>query len=432
MDVLMEETNLPRDELQRLKIAVEELSILNDLAVAAGSTLEEEKMLDIIVHKSIKALHAEQGAIQLITEQADSPLRTLIRELDSSSRILDYKVGINITGWVLKYQKPLVIADLATDTRFLTTEQERSEIHSLLCVPIRHRDQLLGVLMVVNRKGSEAFSEDDQRLLSIIASQSGQLIHNMKLQQSELEERRLKQELELAHKIQQKLLPKEDPTCRLFEVAACYEPAEAVAGDYYDYFYRDEQLSGIVIADVSGHGTSAAMVMTLVKGILCSVTQKNQSPAQILTEVNAILCKILPRQMFVTMIFIQLDPSHKRLRFASAGHTPLVFYQSQSNSCQMMECRATALGLKSEVQYEEKELAVASGDFIFAYTDGVTEAADAEHQLFGEERLIHSVCASCAESASDIICRVRQDVRDFLGHTLHEDDIAMIGIKIKP
>ena len=418
------------DELARLQVAVDELSILNDLAIAASTSLEVEKMLEIIVHKSVKALHAEQGALQLVTEHSDAPLRTFVRRMDSESRIMPYSVGINITGWVLKYQKTLVIEDLASDPRFHSTPEECTEIHSVLCVPVQFRARLLGVLMVINHKSGTVFSPEDQRLLSIIAAQSGQLIHNIYMQQAELEKIRLKHELEMAHKVQYGLLPKGRPPAEAFEMAICYEPAEVVAGDYYDYFQLDDNGIGIVIADVSGHGVPAALVMTLVKGVLHSVVHKSNSPGAILTDVNAVLGPILPPQIFVSMVFMLLDVKNMCLRIASAGHPPVLVARAADGTCAFVECRGLALGLKSDSRYEEKEQSLAPGDFILAYTDGVTEAADAGHEMFGDQRLLEAAASAVNETAAGLVERIRQSVREFSGHADHNDDIAMIGIKM--
>lgn len=431
MVIVMDKDKNHHNEIHKLKIAVEELSILNELAVAASTTLEVERMLDIIVHKSIKALHAEQGAIQLITQQSDQPLKTLIRQMDSENSLLNYKVGLNITGWVLKFQQPLNIENLATDARFQTTDLERADIRSLLCVPIQFRAQLLGILMVVNHKDGGPFTEEDQRLLSIIASQSGQLIHNMQMQQGELEKIRLQQELQMARKIQFSLLPKDKPVSKSYEIAICYEPAEAVAGDYYDYFKLSEEKIGIVIADVSGHGTSAAMVMTMLKGVLHTVAKKYESPSQVLSEVNTILYRILPPQIFITMIFMQLDTEKYHLCFSSAGHNPLLYYNSLKKSCEMIECKGLALGVKDQVSYSDKDMTVQPGDFILAYTDGITEVIDKQDEMFGEQRLLDAVAKGIEEKSDDMICHIREQIHNFLGHSTHQDDIAMIGIQVK-
>ena len=198
------------NEVERLKSAIQELTVLNDLAITASSSLEVNQVLDIIVEESIKATKGEQGSILLLTEQEDSPLKTLIRQQDRS-RLLTYKIGTNITGWVLKHQQPLIIDDLSTDERFNTTEQERQEIRSVLCVPIRFRAKLLGIIMVTNKKTLEPFSKGALRLISIIAAQSGQLIRNSQLQQETREKKRMEQELEMAGNMQKGFLQFKKP-----------------------------------------------------------------------------------------------------------------------------------------------------------------------------------------------------------------------------
>ncbi|MEK6571705.1 MAG: GAF domain-containing protein, partial [Bacteroidota bacterium] len=211
-------------EVRRLKSAVEELIVLNDLAVAAGKTLEVSDMLDLIVEKSIKAVKAEQGSILLVTEEKDAPLKTLIRQADQRSRMMTYRVGSHITGWVLTYQQPLLIEDLATDQRFKTSDQERKDIRSVLCVPIRFQAKLIGILMVTNKKTLEPFSSDDLRLLSIIAAQSGQFIRNSQLQEETLQKKRMEQALAMAREMQISLLPKKVPETKSLEIHSYFNP----------------------------------------------------------------------------------------------------------------------------------------------------------------------------------------------------------------
>ena len=262
------------NEVRRLKSAVEELIVLNDLAIAAGKFLEVEEMLDLIVEKSIKAVKAEQGSILLVTEEKDAPLKTLIRQADQRSRLMPYKVGLHITGWVLTHQQPLIIENLATDTRFHTTEQERKEIKSVLCVPIRFQAKIIGILMVTNKKTLEPFGADDMRLLSIIAAQSGQFIRNSELQQETIQKKRMEEALAMAREMQLSLLPKKVPETKAIEISSYFNAADEVGGDYYDYFDLAENRIGVVVADVSGHGPSAALVMTMIKGILHTITKK--------------------------------------------------------------------------------------------------------------------------------------------------------------
>lgn len=191
--------------VENLQFAIQELTVLKDLAIAAGQTSDVDQMLDTIVEKSIRAVRAEQGSILLVTEEKDAPLKTLIRHEDNKSRLMTYKVSISITGWVLKHLKPLKVDDLANDPRFNVSEQESREIRSLLCIPILSGARLLGVLMVTNKNGHEPFSDSDLRLLTIIASQSGQLIRNSQLQQEAFakKEQELAQQRLIARRLQE-------------------------------------------------------------------------------------------------------------------------------------------------------------------------------------------------------------------------------------
>lgn len=419
------------NEVQRLKSAVEELTVLNDLAIAAGTSLEVDRILDIIVEKATRAVKAEQGSILLVTEEKDAPLKTLIRQqVDQRSRILTYKVGSHITGWVLTYQQPLMIENLATDPRFHATEQERKEIRSVLCVPIRYKAKLIGILMVTNKKTFEPFTSDDLRLLSIIAAQSGQLIQNSKLQEEALEKRRMKQELAVAREIQMSLVPKRLPETKALDISSYFNPAEEIGGDYFDYFDLGEDRIGVLVADVSGHGVSAALVMAVVKGVLHSITQRFESTDKVLLEMNSILNRIVPREMFVTLMFLVFDLKNKTLRYSSAGHNPLLFYDSVSRSCGMTDLRGPALGISNLSVYKEKEIPLDCGDVFFVYTDGVTEAVNERLEMFEGNRLIQAVEEVTSKRAWEIIDHVKGKLREFTGKAPQNDDVAMIAVKV--
>jgi sigma-B regulation protein RsbU (phosphoserine phosphatase) len=417
------------NEIERLKSAVEELTVLNDLAIAASSSMEVDQVLDTIVEKSIKALKAEQGSILLVTEQQEKPLQTLIRQADRISRTMTYKVGDHITGWVLKHQAPLVIENLATDHRFNTTEEEKKAIRNLLAVPTQFKGKLLGLLMVTNKKTSEPFSKDDIRLLSIIAAQSGQLIRNSQLQQETLEKERLAQELETARKIQMGLIPPTTPVLQAFDFASHISPAEEVGGDYFDFLTLQDSLLGIVQADVSGHGAAAAMIMAMLKGILHSITHNFSSADKALQEINQILHHTSPPDMFITMTMMVLDPQTKTMQFSNAGHNPPIFYESQSHTVSLLENPGCALNCDVHPVYQVKDIKFNENDLIFVYTDGIPEAFNRNSEMFGYERLKESVQKAAERPAPQIIELVKMEFLKFLDGSPQTDDIAMIAIK---
>ncbi len=419
------------NEIQRLKVAVEELSVLNDLAVAASSSTDVDQMLDIIVQKSIKAVKAEQGSISLVTDQADNPFRTLIRHIDRTYERPAFKIGIHITGWVLRHKQALMVENLSTDNRFCASEDERKAVRSVLCVPIWSQAKIIGILMMLNKKTREPFNAEDMRLLSIIAAQSGQLIHNSRLQAEAMEKKRMEHELSLARRIQVSLLPRKDPSGTKLEVASYYVPAVEVGGDYYDYFSLGDQRIGIVVADVSGHGSSAAMMTTMLKGMLNSMVRQFESVGDALTEMNFILSQIIPKNMFITMLMLAFDLKDNVLRLSNAGHNPMVHYDSSSGFCELIEFPGCALNVVSNSTYRVKEIPLKSRDLFFIYTDGITEATNDRMEMYETSGLMQSVQKKAAESPQTVIDHVKDDLIAFTGKTVQADDMLMIAVKVK-
>ena len=427
-----EPTKLSRleKEIKSLRSALEELTVLNEIAISASSSLETDQILDIIVEKSIKAVKAEQGSILLVTGQEEAPLKTLVRQVDHRSRLLTYKVGTHITGWVLKHRLPLIVEDLATDSRFKTTDQENKEIKSVLCVPIQFRAKVIGVLMVSNKKYLETFTVEDQRLLSIIAAQSGQLIRNSQLQQDVIDKKRIEHELALARRIQLNLLPQKTPAIAELDIASYFNSADEVGGDYYDYFLLNDGQLGIVLADVSGHGPSAALVMTMVKGILHSITHKFESVSKLIAEMNYIICPILPPEIFVTMVFLVLEMKNKKLRYANAGHNPMVYYSGAKQKCFLKELPGPALGISPASSYQEESISCNSGDMLVIYTDGLTEAANEHGEMYTIDKLCNNVTEVCDKSAENIIKFIKESLYSFTANASQDDDIAIIAVKL--
>lgn len=416
-------------ELERLKSAVEELTVLNDLAIAASSTLEVDQMLDTIVQKSVKAVRAEQGKIMLVTEQQGSPLQTLIRQDNVSGRSAAFNVGTHITGWVLKNQKTLMIENLATDNRFITSEEEKKGIRSVLCVPIWYRANIIGVLMVTNKKTDEPFTENDSRLLSIIAAQSGQLIKNSQLQEETIEKKRMEQELFLAQRIQQSLIPQKIPESESLDIACHFSPADEVGGDYYDFFQIDTGKIGVVLADVSGHGVSAAMIMTMVKGILNTIAHQFSTASEAIGKINLILSRIAPPEMFVTIVFLVFDTERKVLQVSNAGHNPIVYYNGKTHKPDWIKIPSCALNLSLEARYQIEEISLSPNDLFILYTDGVTEATNSESEMFGEGRLLEAIKKNTDKSADKIIQNIQTDLSRFTNNASQSDDIALMAIK---
>ena len=428
----MQQVKILEREIARLKSAVEELSVLNKLALAVGSALTTDQVLNTIVHEAVKAVKAEQGFIKLFTPTSDRPLQTLIRQQnDDLNNGATYQLDDQITGWVLKTRQPLKIDDLANDARFKTTRAAQQGIVSLLCVPILMQAELLGILMVVNKRHGQKFSHGDLRLLSIMAAQSGQLIRNAKLQQQALEKEHLQRELELARQIQLSMLPKQNPQIEGLAMAHYIAPARTVGGDYYDFIpFSDHQLI-LVIADVSGHGPSAALVMTLLKGVVRSLVSNATLSAQTLQKINRIISQIIPAGMFITLQLMLFDLQKKRLFYANAGHNPALFYQAQEGTCRELYLASCALNILPDFSYLVQDFPLQTGDVIVAYTDGITEAMNAEGEMFGSERLSRLILHLAKHEPEQMVSQILHEIEGFTNHAEQSDDRALVVVKVQ-
>ena len=221
-----------QEENKRLRTAIEELSVLNEISTAISSTQPLEQIIDLIVRKCVKHLKVEQGAVMLLDEQdQEKPFRTMIRKQDSVANYLPYRLDAQLTGWMLKNKTPLLINDLEKDSRFNFMVNNEFPIHSLLSVPMNVKGKMIGLITVFNKKTNIGFSNNDQRLLGIISAQSAQIIENARLYQEEQALIHLQEEMRLAYEIQVDLLPKFQPKVLGYQIAGKSIPAKDVGGE---------------------------------------------------------------------------------------------------------------------------------------------------------------------------------------------------------
>jgi serine phosphatase RsbU (regulator of sigma subunit)/anti-sigma regulatory factor (Ser/Thr protein kinase) len=257
-------------------------------------------------------------------------------------------------------------------------------------IPLVSQGELVGLLNLGPRMSEQDYSTDDRTLLNDLATQAApalrvaQLVREKQVQ--DLERERIEQELRVARLIQQTLLPKELPELGGWQIAAYYQPARAVGGDFYDFLHFDDGRLGLVIGDVTDKGVPAALVMATTRSILRSTAHTSVSPGKVLEQTNNLLHPDIPPKMFVTCLYAILDPVSGRLEYANAGHDLPYLRHNGTTS----ELRATGmpLGLMPDMSYEEKEVTLAPGDSVLFYSDGLVEAHNVAREMFGFPRLM--------------------------------------------
>jgi len=254
-----------------------------------------------------------------------------------------------------------------------------------------------------------------------------------KAQEELLAQDRLRQELRIAKEIQSALLPKEFPRIQGFEVSARYQSAEEVGGDYYDFFWVDHRRLGCVIADVSGKGVPGALGMTVTRNILRSKAVGRAWPSQVLAETNRLLRDNLKRGMFVTMFYAILDVREKTLLCANAGHHPLLVFR-RGGGYEVVDPPGMALGLSEGPEFEHSlsdiTVQLYESDMCILYSDGVSEAVNAQGEEYGERRLIHLLERRKGGSLDDLLKEVQDDLTTFTAGRVQHDDITLVGMKV--
>ena len=416
-------------EISKLKLAVKELSVLNDISAAVSTAHDLDKVIELIVRECVNHLNVEQGAIMMLDEsEEDDQFHTIVREVDTNTDIVPYHFGVQLTGWMIKNQKPLLINEIASDTRFTNLSDGEFPINSILSVPLKTKGRLIGVLNVFNKLNSEGFTSDDQRMLSIIGSQSAQVVENARLYEEELALKQMEEELKFANGIQKNLLPKSNPKIEGFDIAGKSMAAKEVGGDYYDFINIDNNKNVICLGDVSGKGMPAAMLMANLQATLRGQALFTSSAAECMSRANTLLYRSTDSQKFATLFYGILDSNSNIFHFSNAGHDPPILL-NLAGKIERLTKGGTVLGFMEQYKYEEDNKELNSGDTIIIYSDGITEALNENDEEFGEDKLLDLITKNRTDSAEDIINNVFTSVKTFVKNVPQSDDITIVVIK---
>jgi serine phosphatase RsbU (regulator of sigma subunit) len=322
---------------------------------------------------------------------------------------------------------PLLASNAQVDDRLSGRQSIMAlGLRSILCVPLQHKGETLGVVYVDNRLQSGIFTPDDLDLLRAIASSAAVAIENARLYQVSIEKARLERELQVARQVQVSLLPRSVPQRAGWEFAASWQPALEVAGDFYDFVHLDGNHLAIVVADVADKGMPAALFMATTRTTIRTMLTQEHSPGRALTLANQLLCDDASHGMFVTVFCAVLELGSGRLRFANAGHNPPIVCGGGASPLRTLGRTGMALGIERESLVDEAETRLGNGDFVASYTDGVTEACSPGGEQFGVSRLEEILQKTGPAAAQAIVDSVGRSVLAFCGSHSLLDDMTLV------
>lgn len=302
----------------------------------------------------------------------------------------------------------------------------------LLLAPVRHAGRDLGVLAVAGSPG-RTFSDNDFEVFCSLAEQSSFALGNSLMHREVAQKRSLERELRMASEVQRVLLPADDPELPGFRIRGTNVPASIVSGDYYDYLDLSSGELGVAIADVSGKGVSAGLLMATCRSALRALARGCDSPARALAAVNRQLFHDMHEDMFISMAYLVLRDGENRLRLARAGHEPPLLYRAEQRKVEVLKPAGLAIGIDRGPVFErvtrDYESPFVQGDCLLLYTDGVTEAENAESEEFGKARLQRAFAEAAPLGAGAVVEMLQEELGRFVAGHRQLDDVTMVAIE---
>ncbi len=401
---------------------IQDLFLLQRVAQRINSNLDLDALLEEIVNDVSQTFACSRLAVFLKEDQTNELVVGEDCGGDAEHYIKGERIKIGefgIVGHVAATGETYYAPDVTLDPYYeVGDDQTRSEV----AIPLRSHGQLIGVFNA-EHKELDGFSPGRIQLLEALAGHVATAIENARMFQRErMEKERMLAELSEAQRIQQALFPGQPPAIPRFAIHGLCQPCQEVGGDWYDYIPLQDGRLAIVLADVSGKGMGAALLMSSTRTVLRMVAEGGLPPAEVLCRVNRVLLKDFPRAKFVTMVYALLDPKRGSIVFASAGHLPPLLVDA--SGAHFLETEAgLPLGIR-ERSFSERTIEMTAGSRLVFYSDGVTEAMNSSLEQYGETRLRDHVANPSASTQS-----VVNDVRTFTAGQSASDDVTVVMVQ---
>jgi phosphoserine phosphatase RsbU/P len=430
-------------------------AFLHDLGSAIESDTTVKALSRMIVDGIDKVVSARGGAIYYLSEDGQFlvpaymsdqcppligvPVEILKRAerdprvLESHVRLAKVAIDEGILGHCLSIREAVRVPDVKNHVAFRDAFVRYEGDVAVLIAPLRHAGKELGVLAVARLHEEGPFTGNDFAVFRTVAEQSAFAIGNANIHREAHEKRVFESELRTAREVQHVLLPQCAPIISGYRVSGTNLPARIISGDYYDYVDLGEGRHGIAIADVSGKGVAAGLLMAMCRSVLRSVAPGEGSAAKVLSYVNRQLFPDIREDMFISMAYHVLEPGSGRVIMARAGHDPALWFHKSTGKVEFLKPPGLAVGIDGGEVFErvtrDFEITLESGDCLLLYTDGVKEAIDGKEEEFGSERLSQVFREAAVFGAEEVVIAVQRELKLFTGEAPQMDDITLVAIE---
>lgn len=407
------------------------LSRLLDVALQLATEHDLARILQIVTNGVCDAVDCDRASLFLVDEVLGELYTQVVTELEISE--IRHSINQGVTGWVARHREIAHVSDPKSDDRWDSSVDRRTGFvtRNILAAPVvsAENGQLVGVLQLLNKDGG-GFGEFDEQLIRAFAAHAASALERRRLQEEARLAHQLEAAMEMGRRIQRGFLPETLPSIPGYDVAAWWQPAEFVSGDYYDWIPLKDGRTAFVVGDVSGHGLGPSLIMASLRAMLHVLTKTDSNPDRIIELVSDSIMADLRQSQFVTFLLVCLDAQAHSFRFANAGHAPALHFDAATRQFHRLAATRLPLGFPNISPGEfDPFVQLNPGDMIVMGTDGCIEVCNPNDEMFGTGRLEQAILENADKSANDVVAAVRDTVQAFHGLPLPPDDSTLMIVK---
>ncbi len=419
---------VPKDK--ELSLSQKRLEMIYKLSARLITLQSQDLVLETAMDICYETLAFERGAVAIRPRAGRGLDWPVIRNLRGAGG--EITISRTLLRRALEYGERAIFTDDGSGPVDPTVSMVQHGIRSAMCVPLIHGDETIGVIYGDRLSTSTAYTDEDIDFLAGIAQQVTIGVINSRLAEDQQEMIRLNHDIDLARSIQTGLFPSVLPDRPGFHVAALNDPGHHVSGDYYDVIDADDGRVWLLIADVTGEGMAAALLMANLQAAVHVTMQATNDPGILLSQWNRLICRNTDATKFITCLLALIDPATGHIELSTAGHHQPLVVRTSTDSVEELEADARyPLGVVEDAQYETTKIELGTDPFtIFLYTDGVIEAMNPDRKLFGVERLRELLQVEPDISPESLVKKLRKSLTDFAAGAAQSDDITMLAARV--
>jgi serine phosphatase RsbU (regulator of sigma subunit)/pSer/pThr/pTyr-binding forkhead associated (FHA) protein len=416
-------------DLKRIQTENQSYSVINEVSKALVLHMPLNELTEHIMDLICEHLPMDRGIMMLKEGNPSQMIAKVVRINNKRFEKKKIQVSQSIINMSVNKHAAVLTSDAQSDTRFKTEESIiKLNIKSAMCVPLWNNKEIIGIIYADRISLLKQFSEEDLKLLTLLSNLAAVKIENARSIDQKIQIEKMEKELSLAAQIQKDFLPRSKPEYECFDIAGTNIPCYQVGGDYFDFISIAPDRLGIIIADVSGKGVSASLLMASLRAALHSEISPEYDIEKMTAKLNDFIHQSTASNDFITFFFAELNTKTGELKYINAGHNPPVILEKKGKVLRLESC-GFCLGMFPSVTYQSSKTEIKKGDLAVLYTDGITESRNKENKEYDEDKLIDFLQKKNSLSAQNILTELNEEIKTFISGVEQMDDMTLVVVK---